>query len=54
MHSIKSFVLPRLRRIANGQSVKEYQQAVSDMKESDEWKADTLEKFRNHGFQFIE
>ena len=48
MHSIKSFVLPRLRRIANGQSVKEYQQAVSDMKESDEWKADTLEKFRNH------
>ena len=48
MRSIKSFVLPRLRRIANAQSVKEYQQAVSDLKESDEWKADTSEKFRNY------
>ena len=48
MRSIKSFVLPRLRRIANAHSVKEYQQAVSDLKESDEWKADTSEKFRNY------
>ena len=48
MRSIKSFVLPRLRRIANAQSVKEYQQAVSDLKESDEWKADTSEKFQNY------
>ena len=48
MRSIKLFVLPRLRRIANAQSVKEYQQAVSDLKESDEWKADTSEKFRNY------
>ena len=48
MRSIKSFVLPRLRRIANAQSVKVYQQAVCDFKESDEWKADTSEKFRNH------
>ena len=48
MRSIKSFVLPRLRRIANAQSVKEYQQAVSDLKESDEWKAGTSEKFRNY------
>ena len=48
MRSIKSFVLPRLRRTANAQSVKEYQRAVSDLKESDEWKADTSEKFRNY------
>ena len=48
MRSIKLFVLPRLRRIANAQSVKEYQQAVSDLKESDEWKADTSEKFQNY------
>ena len=48
MRSIKSFVLPRLRRIANAQSVKEHEQAVSDLKESDEWKADTPEKFRNY------
>ena len=48
MRSIKSFVLPRLRRTANAQSVKEYQRAVSDLKESDEWKADTSEKFQNY------
>ena len=48
MRSIKSFVLPRLRRIANAQSVKECQQAVSDLKEGDEWKADTSEKFQNY------
>ena len=48
MRSIKSFVLPRLRRITNAQSVKLYQQAVCDLKESDEWKAYTSEKFRNH------
>ena len=48
MRSIKSFVLPRLRRIANAQSVKQYEQTVSDLKESDEWKADTSEKFRNY------
>ena len=48
MRSIKSFVLPRLRRTANAQSVKEYQRAVSDFKESDEWKADTSEKFQNY------
>ena len=41
MRSIKPFVLPRLQRIVNARSVKEYQQAVSDLKESDEWKADT-------------
>ena len=45
MRSIKLFVLPRLRRIANAQSVKEYQLPVSDLKESDEWKADKSEKF---------
>ena len=48
MRSIKSFVLPRLRRTANAQSVKEYQRAVSDLKESDKWKADTSEKFQNY------
>ena len=48
MRSIKSFVLPRFRRIASAQSVKVYQQAVCDLKESDEWKADTSEKFQNH------
>ena len=48
MRSIKSFVLPRLRRTANAQSVKEYQQAASDLIESDEWKADTSEKFQNY------
>ena len=48
MRSIKWFVLRRLQRIVNAQSVKEYQQAVSDLKESDEWKADTSEKFRNY------
>ena len=48
MCSIKPLVLPRLWRIASAQSVKEYQQAVSDLKESDEWKADTSEKFRNY------
>ena len=37
-----------LRRIVNAHSVKEYQQAVSDLKESEEWKADTSEK----NFQF--
>ena len=41
--SIRSLVLPRLWRIASAQSVKGYQQAVSDLKESDEWKADTSE-----------
>ena len=48
VRSIKSFVLPRLRRIVNAQSVKEYQQAVSYLKENDEWKADTSEKFQNY------
>ena len=48
MCSIKPLVLPRLWRIASAQSVKEYQQAVSDLKESDEWKADTSEKFQNY------
>ena len=48
MRSINSFVLTRLRRIGNAQSVRKYQQAVSDMKESDEWKADTSEKLRNY------
>ena len=48
MRSIKSFVLPRLRRIANALFVKEYQQAVSHLRESDEWKADTSEKFQNY------
>ena len=48
MRSIKLFVLPRLRRIANAQSVKEYQLPVSDLKESDEWKADKSEKFWNY------
>ena len=43
MCSIRSLVLPRLWRIASAQSVKGYQQAVSDLKESDEWKADTSE-----------
>ena len=48
MRSIKPFVLLRLRRIANVQSVKEYEQAVSGLKESDEWKVDTPEKFQNY------
>ena len=48
MRSIKSSVLPRLRRIANAHSVKDYLQAVSDLKESDEWKADTSEKLQNY------
>ena len=58
MLTLKLLVLPRLQRITNARTVKEYQQAVSDLTESDEWKADTSEKFRNsmskHGFQFIE
>ena len=48
MRSIKSFVLPRLQRIASAQSVKEYEQAVSNLTESDEWKADTSENFQNY------
>ena len=48
MRSIKSSVLPRLRRIANAHSVMDYLKAVSDLKESDEWKADTSEKFQNY------
>ena len=45
---IKSLVLPRLGRIANACSIEEYNRAVHDLKESDEWKANSSEKFRNY------
>ena len=48
MRSVKGLVLPRLRRIANAHTIDEYNQAVHDLMECDEWKAESSEKFRNY------
>lgn len=48
MHLHRLQVLPKLRRIANAITETEYKDAVKNLIESEEWKAENAAKFRNY------
>ena len=46
MRPVKELVLPRLRRIANAESLDEFNKSVASLEASDEWNGDHCAKFR--------